>query len=316
MNSKDKGNRLEDAIENIERLYIRNIIDSTKSEILIERNKRSKQNGVGDEADLLITINRDTAYEAKFIFECKNWKKKVEKAEVIVFREKVRVHGATKGFLVGKKFNSGAISQAKNSDGKVELIQFDDNIQNIYNEVGIDIIPKNLGAEIFIYVSKADGSIDLMTDSHNYITLSDGQKMSDKDLIDQYIREEKSSKALEEELLRQLENIDEFGFIPYELDLVISFPNEFSFKGNKYVDLKFKLKGRVFKYQVKLVSRFDVSKRGRDCRYEYIDEDGVLQKISKVETVVNKKGQIVFAFGNGGEPSSINDILRQLGDRK
>jgi hypothetical protein len=59
-----------------------------------------------------------------------------------------------------------------------------------------------------------------------------------------------------------------------------------------------------------------VSKRGRDCRYEYIDEDGVLQKISKVETVVNKKGQIVFAFGNGGEPSSINDILRQLGDRK
>src|SRR5215470_1031252 len=119
-----KGDALEDAVYMIERAILGADPDAVDSPIKIERKKIIKVQGVRHEIAIYITINNGKGYLSTFIFECKNWKNKVDKDEIIVFARKVAVVRATKGFFIARRFTSDAIAQAER-DG-IELLTADD----------------------------------------------------------------------------------------------------------------------------------------------------------------------------------------------
>ncbi len=98
--------------------------EAEDSPIKIEPKKIIKVQGVRHEIDIYITVNNGKSYTSTFIFECKNWKNKVDKDEVIVFTRKVADVRATKGFFVARRFTSDAIAQAARDE--IELLTADD----------------------------------------------------------------------------------------------------------------------------------------------------------------------------------------------
>src|SRR6266496_4769736 len=119
-----KGDALEDAVHFIEMAILDADPDSIDSPITIERKKIVTIQGVRHEIDIYITINNGKGYLSTFIFECKNWKNKVDKDEIIVFARKVADVRATKGFFVARRVTSDAIAQAERD--AVEILTADD----------------------------------------------------------------------------------------------------------------------------------------------------------------------------------------------
>jgi hypothetical protein len=86
--AQQKGDALEKAVQLIE-TYILGTHPATKeATITIEPKKIIVVNDVKHEIDLYITLDFGR-YDASYIFECKNWKKKVDKDEIIVFAKKI-----------------------------------------------------------------------------------------------------------------------------------------------------------------------------------------------------------------------------------
>ncbi|MEQ9660860.1 hypothetical protein [Fulvivirga sp.] len=74
MNTKEKGDQLENAIERLEKTILGKYIGAERPEISIERNKIFVVDDVEYRPDLVITLYPNTDYESVIIFECKNWK--------------------------------------------------------------------------------------------------------------------------------------------------------------------------------------------------------------------------------------------------
>ncbi len=120
-NAQEKGDALEKAVQLIE-AYILGTNPATKEAIVtIEPKKIVVVNGVRHEIDIYITIDYGRGYKANFIFECKNWKKKVDKDEIIVFSKKIEVVHAQTGYFIAKSFTRDAEAQA-DQDGRLKLL--------------------------------------------------------------------------------------------------------------------------------------------------------------------------------------------------
>ena len=106
------GRQLEDAVRRIEETIIESdpVLKAAGFEIRTREKIRIK--GVSHEIDVVVWVNKNTAYSSLHIFECKNWRKPIGKNEVILFAETIAASGAAKGYLVGKKFTKGAEAQA------------------------------------------------------------------------------------------------------------------------------------------------------------------------------------------------------------
>jgi Restriction endonuclease len=109
----EKGTALEAAVSAIESLILESSPAAKGKTCFIETRKRVESDGVQHEIDLHVTTEIAVGYRAIFIFECKNWKDKVDKNEIIVFSEKIRICSAQRGFFVAKSFTSDAIAQAQ-----------------------------------------------------------------------------------------------------------------------------------------------------------------------------------------------------------
>jgi hypothetical protein len=108
--ASEKGRVLEDSVECIERTILKSVHDATS--FTIEPRKRIVADGVTHEIDLHVTVHTAPGYETLVIFECKNWKQKVGKNEIIVFSEKIDVASAQRGFFVATAFTEDAVAQA------------------------------------------------------------------------------------------------------------------------------------------------------------------------------------------------------------
>ncbi|SRR5258708_17675058 len=116
-----KGDALEKAVQLLE-AFILGTNPATKDAIVtIEPKKIVDVNGVKHEIDIYITIDYGKGYKAIYIFECKNWTKKVDKNEIIVFSKKVEVVHAQTGFFIAKSFTRDAEAQAE-QDGRLKLL--------------------------------------------------------------------------------------------------------------------------------------------------------------------------------------------------
>src|SRR5262249_37343260 len=93
----------------------------------IETKKTVVVQGVPHEIDIWVEIESAPGYKTTFIFECKNWKKRVGKNEIIIFSEKVDATQAAKGFFVAKSFAKTASAQAVKCP-RVELLKVDEEL--------------------------------------------------------------------------------------------------------------------------------------------------------------------------------------------
>src|SRR4051794_22040686 len=111
MTSNEKGNRLEEAVRRIEAAIVGACPGFSEGNFQIEAKKILIVQGVRHEVDICVTARLAPSYEATFFFECKNREEKAGKNDIIIFSEKVKVCGATRGFFVAKGFTQDAIAQ-------------------------------------------------------------------------------------------------------------------------------------------------------------------------------------------------------------
>jgi hypothetical protein len=111
-NAHEKGTFLEAIVSAIETLILESSPSAQGKAHRIESRKLVQADGVKHEIDLHVTTDIAAGYQAIFIFECKNWKESVDKDEIIIFSEKIRVCNAQHGYFVARSFTSGAVGQA------------------------------------------------------------------------------------------------------------------------------------------------------------------------------------------------------------
>ncbi len=119
--SIDKGNSLEFAVRAIETAILQTFPGYQEKTFLIENKKIIVVGDVKHEIDIWVEIDLGRGYKSIFIFECKNWEKKVSKNEIIIFSEKIDAVQAQAGFFVAKSFTKDARAQAK-KDSRIKLL--------------------------------------------------------------------------------------------------------------------------------------------------------------------------------------------------
>lgn len=130
----DKGQQLEQVVRLIEYAIITQDPQLAKAEFEIIPRLIVKVAGVRHEIDVAVRVNKGSSYETLHIFECKNWKAKVGKNEVIQFSEKVKVTGAHRGYIVARSWTSDAAAQAR-LDPRLALMKcadsFDESLMGV-----------------------------------------------------------------------------------------------------------------------------------------------------------------------------------------
>ncbi len=111
--SNEKGSVLELVVHTIEEAILSTFPEYQEDTFTIESRKIIRDDGVRHEIDLWVCVDRPKGYTSVFIFECKNWKKKVGKNEVIAFSAKIEAAQAQTGYLVAKAFTADAEAQCK-----------------------------------------------------------------------------------------------------------------------------------------------------------------------------------------------------------
>jgi hypothetical protein len=123
--AKTKGDTLETAIEILETALLKEFPSYSDKTFRVEPKKIIVSDGVRHEIDLWVTVDLGNGYESTFIFESKNWKKKIGKSHIIDFSEKIKVAPAQKGFFVARSFTRDAKAQAK-KDPRIRLVQVEE----------------------------------------------------------------------------------------------------------------------------------------------------------------------------------------------
>jgi hypothetical protein len=119
--SQTVGAELERAVEAIEHTILKSCPAYSERKFSIERRKIVVVDGVKHEFDLWVEIDLGSGYTSTFVFECKNWRAKVNKNEIIVFSKKLEVAKAQKGFFVAATFTRDAEAMAA-QDRRLELV--------------------------------------------------------------------------------------------------------------------------------------------------------------------------------------------------
>lgn len=109
--SLGKGNALESAVKLIIEAGLEADPKVKGNKFTIETKVRDTSSGVLHEIDVLVKTLPNSEYEAKFIFECKNWEAPVDKNEVLILAKKVDALRANRGFLVAKSLSEYARRQ-------------------------------------------------------------------------------------------------------------------------------------------------------------------------------------------------------------
>jgi hypothetical protein len=120
--TKAKGDSLEAAVHVLESAILKLSPLYNDKTFRIQGKKTISIAGVHHELDIWVSVELGHGYDSVFIFECKNWTKKVTKNDVIVFSEKIKVAQAQKGFFVAKTFTRDALAQAK-ADPRIQLLR-------------------------------------------------------------------------------------------------------------------------------------------------------------------------------------------------
>lgn len=156
--AKQKGDQLEDAVRAIEHSILSVAPGLAEGTFRMQQKRIVNAAGVRHEIDLFVTASLAAGYEATFIFECKNWKLKVGKNEIIVFTEKVAAASAQSGFFVARAFTKDARAQAA-KDSRVRLLVAS-HVQPLVNMQFPQLVHTAIGkTEVHIKFGVASGTV-------------------------------------------------------------------------------------------------------------------------------------------------------------
>lgn len=257
----EKGNALELAVRAIELAILRTSPNYNEKTFLIESKKIIKVGGVHHEIDIWVRVALATGYDAIFIFECKNWQKKISKNEIIVFAEKIQAAQAQTGFLVAQSFTSDAVAQAA-KEPRIQLLHASElpltdvpiplgfhGIQQEHINVSVDLKSEN----------SAEGAVGVAIDLSSATCTIDGQAFELNNYIGAWINEDACARinAFRSEAVPQ-------GLHPLPFSATRDFRDRLLIVNGQRI-LRISLAGEVSVrvFRARVVSQFDVQNRGR-----------------------------------------------------
>lgn len=265
LKGKTKGDSLEDAVETIESILFSREPSLKEAKISIERNKILTLKGAKNEIDLLVTIELAKGYTCQYLFECKNWNKKVGKNEIAVFADKIDAIKIAKGFFIAKTFTKDAIKRAEYD--KIELIKVDDSFQVINIPVHI-ISPNYLECETIVIFGKRSEDVkpNNIAISMDDIFHVKGQPITLRSIVDELGIVMVNDLYKTEPNVMFTENTIErtrvFPFLPSE---------EFLFKNKTVSEISLRLKLEMQLVRPVIVSKYNIENRGRHYTVEFQD---------------------------------------------
>lgn len=262
-----KGDKLEKAVELIERFILETNPSLEKSTFTIETKKVIVVDDIKHEIDLYVEIDLGHGYKSIFIFECKNWKDPIGKNEIIVFSEKIKIIQAQKGYFVATSFGKYASAQAK-IDPRIELViaseilSLPSALANFHF-----IVPKIEHIDMF-FRSNSLGSNDLLKlDPRSLSVELDGEFLDFLPYVD---KEGKS--IMEERLAREPTGNLPAGVYHYEAEGEVNFEEgRLIVNGVIIQGLKLSVKFSTTVIHPQIVSKFDVETRGRVIQFDNVN---------------------------------------------
>lgn len=269
--NKIKGDALEDAVEMIHRIILTTNPNFKNAKLTFERKKIIYPDNVKMEIDLFVKVDPGNDMESIFIFECKNWDhKSVPPKEIRDFSAKITATNATKGFMVAKKLSKYAINLLK-KHSRIILLKVEDNPP-------IDLTPFPDMHMILIQDKKVFGEI-VQRDIEKYKNTKK-EKITENNICKLYNNKNYKLNDLFIKFADRMINnfmkkqrTDKFDEGLYSSDL----ETEFIFnKDDLLIDnidvekIKLKVNFEVIVVKPKIVSFFDIHKKGRYLKLESV----------------------------------------------
>jgi len=127
------GKSLERATKLIETHILKHIIESDIGKVKIDTNKIVTIDGVRNEVDIYVTVDLKIGTSLIYIFECKNYRsKKVNKNDIILFEDKIKITNAQKGYFVAKSYTKDARNRTA-TNNNIELLTLDNENSKIFD---------------------------------------------------------------------------------------------------------------------------------------------------------------------------------------
>jgi hypothetical protein len=126
----EKGRFLEEKVAELLKAVFEYDPKLKTSDFYIKLNETLQVNGVPYQIDVWVeTAKSSSFYRSVFIYECKNWREPVGKAEVSSLAKKVEALEATRGFLVAHRFTKHAHKLVE-SEPRIALLECSDDFSN------------------------------------------------------------------------------------------------------------------------------------------------------------------------------------------
>ncbi len=249
------------------------------SNFTVESNKVFTIHGVKHEVDVFVTTAPNTPYEARWIFECKNWKEPVGKNEIIVLAEKVHAIAAASGFIVAKKLTKAAHAQLE-LDKRLSFVSCTDEFADILKIQAKHTIREITNVQIAFRarsVTPADPPRDI--DLRDKSCVMNNRTMLFKEFV-----LEQAHRMVSQELSQDPALLRTEGGMAKTCQGGIQFgPGEFLIESMDIERMELWVSFHLFVRPTKLVSKFELSGRGRAYTFEPVDE---IIPGSKVEITV------------------------------
>ncbi|XWK90130.1 MAG: restriction endonuclease [Phormidium sp.] len=264
---QEKGDALERAVKLIEEA-IWKYSSLEPAMLLIENKKIVFVKDVKHEIDLYVEVTIAHGYKSTFIFECKNWKKKVGKNEIIVFSEKIHALSAQKGFFVGREFSKSAVARAQ-LDDRIELLHTLDFPLDIYPFERMSVIGRggfNIEAQFFQRAALGMPNPPL---TEVDITKTDTRFNGTEIDLPKFLSEK--SEQLFNTSMKQINtaNLDE-GAYPVRLQKTITFSeNQLIINGDDIAELQLDISVTALICKPRIIYHFDIEGRGKYIELEH-----------------------------------------------
>lgn len=264
LSSHIKGLRLEKAVELIERTILASKPSLREATITLELRKMIKVEGVKQEIDLYVTIDHGTGYKFIVIFECKNWKERIDQDKITVFARKMRDAGATSGYFIAKRYERGAKAEAARYKN-LELLEVTDE----YHE--LSQIPSIVEHFHFLHNQVTSSHLKLLGYTLNELqtgtpVITDESKFVVRgEVVTKYVFEQMMQKAVLDEVMnKQPTHTFSDGTYKYTETKVLPFENgELFIDGIEYAQVTATFVWEATIIRPKIVSHFNVKTRGR-----------------------------------------------------
>jgi hypothetical protein len=260
----EKGNELERAVKLIESQILQTNPNLKNNPFIIENKKTVIIDEIRHEIDLYIEIDLGNGYKSIFVFEYKNWNNSVGKNEIIVFSEIIRATQATKGYFIAKEFGKYAVAQA-NKDSRIQLLKATDELVELVHFPHFHCITLILLA-VRVEFNSGNPNMPLQDITVDSVYLN-GESI-DFNLFAENLGKQVMHNRINNEPTALLPD----GEYNYEAENIFNYnPSVLLVNGKPCEEVVVKIKFLTFVQKPRIISRFNIEKRGRVIEYENLN---------------------------------------------